>query len=95
MKLSAKHFVLQLETIKLLLAGLLIISVLTKGLSQDASTTDHGAPKYDLQTESKKKGIIDEVKLLTLGSRKDFVELVLKSGEEKALYFCLSETVSG
>lgn len=87
MSLSAKDSVFEPRTIQLLLAGLLLLSGLTPGFSQDASTSDHGVPKYDLQTESKKKGIIDEVKLLTLGSRKDFVELVLKSGEEKLSIF--------
>lgn len=87
MSLSAKHFVLQREASKPLLVGLFLVASLTTGFSQDAPTTDHGAPKYDLQTESKKKGIIDEVKLLTLGSRKDFVQLVVKSGEEKLSVF--------
>jgi hypothetical protein len=85
--LSAKHSVLQRGTIGLLLVGLFLLSGLTPAFSQEASTTDHGAPKYDLQTESKKKGIVDEVKLLTLGSRKDFVQLVVKSGEEKLSIF--------
>jgi len=84
---SPKHSVLQRATIKPVLVGLFLLSCPISGFSQDASPTDHGAPKYDLQTESKKKGIIDEVKLLTLGSRKDFVQLILKSGEEKLSVF--------
>jgi hypothetical protein len=57
--------------------------------SQNASQTDHGAPKYDRQTETKTKGVIDDVKVLELGSRKDFVELVVKSGEDKLpIYLC-------
>ena len=87
MSVSPKHSVLQRATIKPVLVGLFLLSCPISGFSQDASPTDHGAPKYDLQTESKKKGIIDEVKLLTLGSRKDFVQLILKSGEEKLSVF--------
>lgn len=46
-------------------------------------------PKYDLQTEAKTKGVVDEVNLLSFGTRKDFTELVLKSGDDKLLiYVC-------
>jgi hypothetical protein len=41
-----------------------------------------GAPKYDRQTEMK-------TNVLTVGSRKDFTELVLKSGDDKLhIYVC-------
>lgn len=40
-------------------------------------------PKYDRQTEMKTKGVIDEIKVLSLGTRKDFTELILKSGDDK------------
>jgi len=87
--LGAKHSILQRGTIRPLLVGLFLLPCLTSGFSQDASKTDHGAPQYDLRTETKTKGIIDEVKLLALGSRKDFVQLVVKSGEEKLpIYIC-------
>jgi hypothetical protein len=50
---------------------------------------DGGAPKYDLKTEMKTKGVVDEVKVLVLGSRKDFTQLVLKSGDDKVyIYVC-------
>ena len=46
-------------------------------------------PKYDLTTELKTKGIVDEVKLLSLGTRKDFTELILKSGSDTVhIYLC-------
>ena len=52
-------------------------------------TTPTGAPKYDLQTEMKAKGVVEEVNVLTVGTRKDFTELVLKSGEDKLhVYVC-------
>ncbi len=48
-----------------------------------------GAPKYDRQTERKTKGIVEEINVLTVGSRKDFTELVLKSGDDKLhIYVC-------
>jgi hypothetical protein len=48
-----------------------------------------GAPKYDRQTEMKTKGIVEEINVLTVGSRKDFTELVIKSGDDKLhIYVC-------
>jgi hypothetical protein len=49
----------------------------SSGLTQNRS---HASPKYDLQTEGKTKGIADEVKLFDLGTRKNFVELMVKRG---------------
>jgi hypothetical protein len=61
----------------------------TPGLSQKAQQEEVSMPKYDLTTELKTKGIVDEVKLLSLGSRKDFTELVLKSGSDTVhIYLC-------
>jgi hypothetical protein len=56
---------------------------------QKASQDSAIMPKYDLKTETKTKGIVDEVKILPLGSRKDLREVILKSGEEKIyIYVC-------
>ena len=40
-------------------------------------------PKYDRQNEMKTKGTIEEIKVLPMGTRKDFTELILKSGDDK------------
>jgi hypothetical protein len=53
------------------------------GLSQKAQPEDSSLPKYDLHTETKTKGIVDEVNLLPVGTRKDFTELVFKNGADK------------
>jgi len=59
------------------------------GICQDQPRNNSAAPKYDLQAETKIKGDVDEVKLFTLGTRKDFVELVVKNGESKIeVYVC-------
>ncbi|MGA7292307.1 MAG: hypothetical protein WBW53_09790 [Terriglobales bacterium] len=61
----------------------------TPGLSQKAQPEVNALPKYDLQTEVKTKGLIDEVNLLSVGTRKDFVELVIKNGDDKIhIYVC-------
>jgi hypothetical protein len=67
-----------------ILAFLLLCVV--PGISQKPQP---GMPKYDLQTETKTKGIVDEINVLALGTRKDFTELVIKSGEDKLhIYVC-------
>jgi len=46
-------------------------------------------PKYDLQTETKMKGTVEEVKLPAKGSEKEVVHLLMKNGNEVVdLYFC-------
>ena len=50
---------------------------------------DIGLPKYDLQTETKTKGVVETVNLLSVGARKDFTELVVKSGDDTLhIYLC-------
>jgi hypothetical protein len=67
---------------------LFLLLCVIPGLSQKPQPANHG-PKYDLQTETKTKGIIDEINLLTVGTRKDFTELIIKSGEDKVhIYVC-------
>lgn len=53
--------------------------------SQDASIV----LKYDLHTETKAKGIVDEIEVLPAGSKKDLRELIIKSGDDKIhIYVC-------
>jgi uncharacterized protein YdeI (BOF family) len=78
---------------KLLVAVLLLLVLIslpfgfTASAAQDAGQTDHGAPRYDQKTESKTKGVVDDIKVLVLGSRKDFVQLVVRSGDDKVSIF--------
>jgi hypothetical protein len=66
-----------------------LLLLATPGLSQKAPSDDHGLPKYDPHTEMKTKGAVDEVNMLPLGARKDFIELVLKNGDDKLhIYVC-------
>ena len=58
-------------------------------LATAQKATPNEGPKYDLHSETKTKGVVDEVKVLPLGARKDIVELVLKSGDDKVfVYVC-------
>ena len=46
-------------------------------------------PKYDLQTETKMKGTVEEVKLPAKGREKEVVHLLMKNGDGVVdLYFC-------
>jgi hypothetical protein len=39
-------------------------------------------PKYDHQTEATTKGVVEEVNQIAFGTRKDFTEVVIRSGED-------------
>jgi hypothetical protein len=58
----------------------LLFCCVTTALSQKADTS---LPKYDLQTESKTKGVVDEIKLVPWGAKKEISELILKIGDDK------------
>jgi hypothetical protein len=46
-------------------------------------------PKYDLQTETKMKATVEEVKLPAKGSEKEVVYMIMKTGDEVVdVYFC-------
>ena len=62
---------------------LFLLLCVMPGLSQKTQAEDSSLPKYDLHTETKTKGIVDEVNLLSVGTRKDFTELVIKNGADK------------
>jgi hypothetical protein len=67
---------------------LCVLLAVSPGLAQKAPAEDT-SPKYDLQTETKIKGVVDEVNLFALGSRKDFTELIIKNGDDKVhIYVC-------
>jgi len=68
---------------------LFLLLWVTTGLSQRAQRDDSSLPRYDLNTEMKTKGIVEEIKVLPLGTRKDFTELIIKSGDDKIyIYVC-------
>ena len=57
--------------------------------AQKPDTAQPAAPQYNSQTEMKTKGIVEEVKPVSFGTRKDFTELIVKSGDDTLLiYVC-------
>jgi hypothetical protein len=71
------------RTLTVLSIPLLLLVWAPPGLSQKAPPADSRLPKYDLQTEAKTDGIVDEVNQLSVGTRKDFTELIIKNGADK------------
>jgi len=68
---------------------LFLVLCVSPALSQKTQPDDGTLTKYDLHTETKTKGVVDEVKLLPLRVRKDFTELIIKSGDDKIhIYMC-------
>jgi hypothetical protein len=69
--------------------SLFLLLCVLPAFAQKAEQKEGSPPKYDLHTETKTKGVIDEVNLLTFGTRKDFTELIIKSGDDKVhIYVC-------
>jgi hypothetical protein len=68
----------------------LLFPVLSCALTWNAlSNAQPAPPKYDLHTEIKMKGTVDEVKLPPKGNEKEVVHLLMKNGEDIVdLYFC-------
>jgi len=59
------------------------------GLSQQTQPEDSSLPQYDLHAETETKRVIDEVNLLSLGTRKAFGEPIIKNGDDKVhIYLC-------
>ncbi len=90
MPLGLKRIISPIRTIPALsLVAFLVLLSARPGLSQKTLPATGGALIYDLHTETKTKGVIDEVNLLAVGSRKDFTELIIKNGDDKVhIYVC-------
>ncbi len=72
-----------------LVCSVVLLGFAVPGLGQKASQDASILPKYDLHTETKTKGTVDEVNLLPFGTKKDLTELIIKSGDDKIhIYVC-------
>jgi hypothetical protein len=63
-------------------AALIMLLCVVPAFSQKAQPEAAGFPKYDSQTETKTKGVIEEIKTFALGKRSDYTELMVKSGND-------------
>ena len=72
-----------------LLGAFSFVLCLGIAICQDQPRSSSITLKYDVQTETKIKADIEEIKVFALGTRKDFIELVVKSGDDKLeVYVC-------
>jgi hypothetical protein len=77
------------RTGSLVSAVLFLLCCSSPAFTQKVPTKSSPSPKYDLQTESKAKGVVDEVKVLNFGTRNDFIQLILKEESETlVVYVC-------
>jgi len=88
--LGLQRTILPYKSIKILFrVELSLLLWVMPGLAQKTQPENSSLPKYDLQAEMKTKGVIDEVNLLSVGTRKDFTELIIKNGDDKIhIYVC-------
>jgi hypothetical protein len=88
MSLDPQRPILSHKNIQILSrATLSVLLWVTPGLAQKPQPEDTSVPKYDLHTEMKTKGEVDEVNLRAIGTRKDFTELIVKNGDDKIQIF--------
>ncbi|MBV9181348.1 MAG: hypothetical protein JO356_08545 [Acidobacteria bacterium] len=53
------------------------------------ASAQSGAPKYDPHTETKMRGVVEELKLPPRGSEKEIAHLVMKNGDQMIdVYLC-------
>jgi len=88
--LSLKISILEYEAAKVLFCiPLFLLGCVNSAFSQREPPSYASLPKYDFHTETKTKGVVEEVNLLPMGTRKDFTELIIKSGDYKVhIYVC-------
>ena len=74
---------------RLMIACILLLGLEAPGIAQKTSQDPGILPKYDMKTEAKFKGIVDEVNIVPLGTKKELRELIIKTGDDKIyIYVC-------
>ena len=63
-------------------SALFLLLFAMPGISQKAQDSSN-LPEYDTHTEMKTKGVVDEINVLPLGTKKELIELIIKSGSDK------------
>jgi hypothetical protein len=70
-------------------SALFLFSCAAPAISQKAQPEANNLPKYDVQTETKTKGVVDEINRLPWGTKMDITELIVKNGDNKLhIYVC-------
>lgn len=61
---------------------LLVLLLVTPLLAQKTNPDTPVLPKYDSHTETKTKGVVDEIKEFPLANKREITELMVKSGND-------------
>lgn len=90
MAVGAKRLIPRCMGATVLLPGALSLFVCVHiGICQEVSRNTAATLKYDPKAETKLNGTLEEIKLFDFATRKDFVELIIKSGDGKfTVYVC-------
>ena len=89
MSLGLKHVTLPDGSQMAFRVALSFLLYRAPGLSQQTQPEDCSLPQYDLNAETEIKRVMDEVNLLSLGTRKAFGEPIIKNGDDKVhIYLC-------
>jgi hypothetical protein len=87
MPLGLKRVIPQLRATQVL-SALFLLLYAVPGISQKTQDASN-LPGYDTHTEMKTKGVVDEINVLPLGTKKELTELIIKSGADKIhIYVC-------
>jgi hypothetical protein len=88
MRLASQYAPSTRSCLILLLAAFLTLLFVATASGQK-SQANPSLPKYDLHTEAKMKGIVEELKWPPKGSEKDAAHLLVKSGADSVdVYLC-------
>ena len=88
MRLASQFTPFNRSCLILLLAAFLTLLFVATASGQK-SQANPSLPKYDLHTEAKMKGTVEELKLPPKGSEKDAAHLLVKSGTDSVdVYLC-------
>jgi len=89
MSLGLKHVILPDGSQIAFRVALSFVLYRGPGRSQVTQPEDSSLPQYDLHAETEIKRLIDEVNLLSLGTRKAFGEPIIKNGDDRVhIYLC-------
>jgi len=77
---AKSHIVLLPPRVYLL--PLLVLLVVTTVLAQKNNADEPVLPKYDSHTETKTKGVVDEIKEFPLANKREITELMVKNGND-------------
>jgi len=61
---------------------LLVLLTVAPALAQKNNSDETVLPKYDSHTETKTKGVVDEIKEFPLANKREITELMVKSGSD-------------